>query len=525
MATIRGVVLDENERPLSDVNVSYGKSRGTVTNDNGFYLIKIPAEETIVLVFSHLTFKRLQAPFNLKNGQEMEFNPVLKSSTVQMTEVVINTSTKQRVDGITTIAPETIRTIKGAQPGVENILKTLPGVNISNELSTQYSVRGGNFDENLVYVNEIEVYRPFLIRSGNQEGLSFVNTDLVQNVSFSAGGFQARYGDKISSVLDINYRNPVRFGASVDMSLLGASLAFEGITKDSKLSFIAGARYRNNTLLLSSLETEGIVEPVFTDVQTFLTYRFSDKFHLSFLGNASSNQYNFEPQNRQTNFGTIQDPIALLVAYEGQEQDQYSTFFGAIKGHYFLNNTTNLKLIASAYHTKEQEYFDILARYRLGEVNSNIGDEDLGEVEFSEGVGSQLNHARNNLDAVIVNIEHRGDTKPDKNSTLEWSVKYSFEDIRDRLVEWEVIDSAGFSIRPPVAGQSNEQPYEPFTGPLVPFQNIRALNKVQINRLQAFLQYSKNLKWGDADVFYNVGIRAHHWTIGGKVWKLIHKSR
>jgi hypothetical protein len=516
MATIRGVVLDENERPLSDVNVSYGKSRGTVTNDNGFYLIKIPAEETIVLVFSHLTFKRLQAPFNLKNGQEMEFNPVLKSSTVQMTEVVINTSTKQRVDGITTIAPETIRTIKGAQPGVENILKTLPGVNISNELSTQYSVRGGNFDENLVYVNEIEVYRPFLIRSGNQEGLSFVNTDLVQNVSFSAGGFQARYGDKISSVLDINYRNPVRFGASVDMSLLGASLAFEGITKDSKLSFIAGARYRNNTLLLSSLETEGIVEPVFTDVQTFLTYRFSDKFHLSFLGNASSNQYNFEPQNRQTNFGTIQDPIALLVAYEGQEQDQYSTFFGAIKGHYFLNNTTNLKLIASAYHTKEQEYFDILARYRLGEVNSNIGDEDLGEVEFSEGVGSQLNHARNNLDAVIVNIEHRGDTKPDKNSTLEWSVKYSFEDIRDRLVEWEVIDSAGFSIRPPVAGQSNEQPYEPFTGPLVPFQNIRALNKVQINRLQAFLQYSKNLKWGDADVFYNVGIRAHHWTIGGE---------
>jgi hypothetical protein len=147
---------------------------------------------------------------------------------------------------------------------------------------------------------------------------------------------------------------------------LGQGLAFEGITKDSKLSFIAGARYRNNTLLLSSLETEGIVEPVFTDVQTFLTYRFSDKFHLSFLGNASSNQYNFEPQNRQTNFGTIQDPIALLVAYEGQEQDQYSTFFGAIKGHYFLNNTTNLKLIASAYHTKEQEYFDILARYRLG---------------------------------------------------------------------------------------------------------------------------------------------------------------
>jgi len=240
------------------------------------------------------------------------------------------------------------------------------------------------------------------------------------------------------------------------------------------------------------------------------------KFHLSFLGSISSNQYNFQPADRQTNFGTIQDPIALLVVYEGQEQDQYSTYFGAFKGHYFINSRTNLKLLASVFHTQEQEHFDILARYRLGEVNTNIGDEDLGEVEFSEGIGSQLTHGRNDLDAMIVNIEHRGDTKPKENATLEWSVKYSYEDIRDRLVEWEVIDSAGFSIRPPTVDQNNEQPYEPFTGPIVPFQSIRALNDAQINRFQAFFQYSENTRWGTNDVFYNIGLRAHHWTVSGK---------
>jgi hypothetical protein len=345
--------------------------------------------------------------------------------------------------------------------------------------------------------------------------LSFVNTDLVQNVDFSAGGFQAKYGDKLSSALDITYRNPVSFGVRVDLSLLGGSVAAEGLSKDSKFTYLVGARYRDNSLLLNSLETEGIVEPIFTDVQGYFTYRFSDKFHLSFLGNISSNEYNFQPQNRQTNFGTIQDPIALLVVYDGQEQDQYTTYFGAFKGHYFLNDQTNLKLITSIYHTQEQEYFDILARYRLGEVNNNIGDENVGDVEFTEGIGSQLTHARNKLDALIVNVEHRGDTKPDEDSTIEWSVKFSHEDIRDRLVEWEVIDSAGFSIRPPLANQVNNQPYEAFTGPIVPFQNIRAFNNVQIDRLQAFLQYSKQTSWGENDVFYNLGIRAHHWTISG----------
>ncbi|NRD20337.1 TonB-dependent receptor [Winogradskyella eckloniae] len=512
---IRGVILNEGNVPIENVNIKASTGEGTATNSNGFYELKIPSGSEITVVFTHVSHKKIEQKFNLKNGQELEYNPVMLVEYEQITTVVINSNTRLTTEGVVSIDPTTLRTIKGAQPGVENILKTLPGVNISNELSTQYSVRGGNFDENLVYVNEIEVYRPFLIRSGNQEGLSFVNTDLVQNVDFSAGGFQAKYGDKLSSVLDITYRNPVDFGIRADLSLLGGSLAAETVSKDGKFSGIAGVRYRDNSLLLNSLETEGNVEPVFADAQTYLTYRFSSKFHLNFLGNLSLNKYNFQPENRQTNFGTLQDPVALLVFYEGQEKDQYQTAFGAFKANYFVNDDLTLKLIASAYHTTEQEYFDIFAQYRLGQVNTNIGDENLGEVEFSEGIGSQLTHARNDLDAFIVNAEHRGDYKIDDKSTIEWSVKYTNEDIRDRLVEYEIIDSAGFSIRPPRFSEPNYQPYESFSGPLTAFEDIRALNRVTINRFQAFGQYSKKTEWNGHEVFYNAGIRTHSWSVSG----------
>ncbi|MEF3079678.1 TonB-dependent receptor [Winogradskyella poriferorum] len=513
---IRGVILDETNEPIEGVNIKASSGDGAATNQNGFYELRIPSDVEVTIEFTHLGHSRIVQKFQLKNGQEIEFNPVMKIEAEQIAEVVISTNTRQNDDGVVNIDPKTLRTIKGAQPGIENILKTLPGVNISNELSTQYSVRGGNFDENLVYVNEIEVYRPFLIRSGNQEGLSFVNTDLVSNVDFSAGGFQAKYGDKLSSVLDITYRNPVAFGMRADLSLLGGSVAAEAVSKDGKFSGIAGVRYRDNSLILNSLETEGNVEPVFADAQTYLTYRFSDKFHLNFLGNISLNQYNFQPENRQTNFGTLQEPVALLVFYDGNEEDEYQTYFGALKANYFVNDNLTLKFIGSAYHTLEQEYFDIFAQYRLGEVNTNIGDENLGEVEFSEGIGSQLTHARNDLDAFIVNAEHRGDYKIDEESTVEWSVKYTHEDIRDRLVEYEIIDSAGFSIRPPNFSIPNLQPYQPYEGPLTAFEDIRALNRVQIDRMQAFAQYSKRTEWGNNEVFYNAGARLHNWTVGGE---------
>lgn len=512
-ATLRGIILDDMNQPIEGVNIK-ANALGTTTNENGFYILKIPANQDITVRFSHVNHKNVTVTFNLKNGEEFEFNPVMNLEVEQIATVIVRGNQRKRVEGITTIDPEIVRTIKGAQPGVENLLKTLPGVNITNELSTQYSVRGGNFDENLVYVNDIEVYRPFLVRSGQQEGLSFVNTDLVRNVEFSAGGFQAKYGDKLSSVLDITYRNPIQFGISTDLSLLGGSLTAEAISKDSKLSGIVGLRYRDNSLLVKAKQTETNYDPKFADAQAYLTYKFTDKFHLSFLGNASINKYNYEPETRQTNFGTLDNPLALLVFYDGQEKDQYQTYFGAFKGSFFASEDLTLKLIASAYHTTEEEYFDILAQYRLGEVNSNIGDEDLGEVEFSEGIGAQLNHARNDLDALITNVEHKGYYDVDDHN-FEWSVKYTHEDIRDRIVEWEVIDSAGFSINPPNIDAFNEQPYSPYVGPLVPFQNIRATNNTKIDRIQAYGQWSQRSTLGEHDVFYNAGVRVHNWTVNG----------
>ncbi len=512
-ATIRGIILDENNTPVANVNIK-ANTKGTVSNNNGFYIIEIPANQDVSIEFTHLSNKKIVSIFNLKNGEDYEFNPVMSTSVEQIATVVVTNKRQREVEGIITLKPETIRKIPGANAGVENLLLTLPGVSNNNELSTQYSVRGGNYDENLVYVNDIEVYRPFLVRSGQQEGLSFVNTDMVQNVDFSAGGFQAKYGDKLSSVLDITYKNPFEFEANADLSLLGGSLSVENISKDSKFSGIVGLRYRDNSLLVKAKETETNFKPSFADAQAYFTYKFSSKFHLSFLGNASINKYNYQPQTRQTNFGTLSDPIALLVFYEGQEKDEYQTYFGAFKGTYFASDDLTLKLIASRYHTTEEEYFDILAQYRLGEVNTNIGDENLGEVEFSKGVGSQLNHGRNDLDALITNIEHKGDFAI-KDNRIEWSVKYTNEDIRDRLIEWEVIDSAGFSIRPPKTIPVNEQPYVPYSGPLESFNNVRATNNTQINRLQAYAQWSKRASLGTSDVWYNAGIRTHNWSVSG----------
>jgi len=511
-ATVSGVILDDTNTPIENVTITFG-SEGTKTSKDGDFTLQIPANKEITLTFSHISFKQVVQTFNLKENESYEFNPVLNYNEEQLGTVIITGGKRERVEGIVTIAPKMLRKIPGGNAGVENILKTLAGVSGNNELSSQYNVRGGNFDENLVYVNEIEVYRPFLVRSGQQEGLSFINSDLVSNINFSAGGFQAKYGDKLSSVLDITYKKPKSFGGSLDASLLGGSISVEGASKNNNLSGILGVRYRDNSLFVNAKETETNYDPKFTDVQTFLTYKASNKLDFNFLGNLAINKYNYQPQSRQTNFGTLQDPIALLVSYDGQEKDQYNSYFGAVKANYKLNDKVNLKLIGSAYHTIEEEYFDILAQYRLGEVNSNIGDENFGEVEFSEGIGSQLNHARNDLDALIYSFEHKGDYTNDKNK-YTWGAKYNYENIRDQVIEWEVIDSAGFSIRPP-GSTPNNQPYTPYSGALDPFQNIRAKNDVTINRVSAFAQYNRDFTLGEHELFFNAGVRTQNWTVSG----------
>ena len=513
-ARIKGVVLDKNNRPVENVNVSYSSS-GTQTNKNGFYDLKVPANQNITIIFTHISLKKITIIFSLDSNEQKEFNPVMSDQEEQMGEVIVTANNKKQVQGITTIEPEMIRKIPGANAGIENILKTLPGVNSNNELSTQYAVRGGNYDENLVYVNEIEVYRPFLIRSGQQEGLSFTNTDLVQNVDFSAGGFQAKFGDKLASVLDITYRKPVQFGASLEASFLGGSLSIDAVSRDKKWSAVTGVRYRNNSLLVNSQETQTNFTPSFADIQTNINFQASAKWQWSFLGNISQNKYQYQPLTRQTNFGTIDNPMALTVFYEGQEKDKYDTYFGALKTTFNASDNFTLKFIGSIFHTLEQEYFDIFAQYRLGEVDSNIGSETFGDVAFTRGIGSQLSHARNDLDALIVNTEIKG-FHDWKENQLEWGMKYTRESIRDRIIEWEVIDSAGFSLNPPIIDlPRNDQPYAPYTGPLVPYQNIRATNFNSINRFSGYAQWSLKSNIGASQVWYNAGIRAHNWGVIG----------
>jgi hypothetical protein len=513
-ATITGIVLDEANIPLSNVNISSG-TFGTATDSNGFYVLTIYADTESQITFSHLGHKDLVLQgLLLSSNETFEFSPILKTDVVQVAGVTVSPRGRKEVTGITSISPEQLLKIPGANAGVENILKLLPGVSSNNELSTQYSVRGGNFDENLVYVNEIEVYRPFLIRSAQQEGLSFVNSSMVQDVTFSPGGFQAKYGDKLSSVLDIVYKTPATFSLQGDFSFLGASVTLETRSKNKKLSSITGFRYRNNALLVNSQQTQSNFNPAFTDVQSYLTYRFSNKFNLSFLGNLSVNNYTNEPLNRQTNFGTLQDPKALTVFYEGKEVNKYSTALGAFKGNYQLNDNTTLKLITSLYHTTEEEYSDVIASYRLGEVDSNLGSETLGEIVSPRGIGSQFNRSRNDLDVLIFNLNHRGIHKR-KNLVMEWGVKYTHEDIRDQLRESEFIDSAGFLVRPPRAEFINNQPEIPFNAPLEAFESLSASNFVKTNRFSGFFQLGKQTKWGVHDVYYNIGIRGQHWTISG----------
>ncbi|TVZ51824.1 carboxypeptidase-like regulatory domain-containing protein [Dokdonia sp. Hel_I_53] len=513
-ATIRGIVLDESTKILSSVSIRY-EENGTTTNSNGFYTLDIPSNTNVTVEFSFLGFKKLTQTFKLEANAEVEFNPILKRDIEQLSAIILTNTPQERVQGIITLSPSAIRKIPGANAGVENLLKSLPGVSNNNELSTQYSVRGGNFDENLVYVNDIEVYRPFLVRSGQQEGLSFVNSDLIQDVAFSAGGFQAKYGDKLSSVLDITYRRPVNFGATIDASLLGGSISAEGISKNGRFTAISGVRYRDNSLLVNAKQTKTNFKPRFFDVQSLLTYKFSNKFQLDFLGNIAVNSYDYKPLTRQTNFGTLAAPVALVVFYSGQEKDIYNTYFGALKGTYAVSENLTLKFISSTYHTQEQEYFDIFAEYRLGTPNTDIGDENLGEVEFTQGIGSQLTHGRNDLDAFFINIAHKG-TYIKENNQIDWGIKYTREDIRDRLEEYEVIDSAGFSIRPPIPDFSNQQPYEPFDAPLEPYTNIRAQNNVTIDRLTAFTQYSKKIDFEQSELWLNAGLRTHQWTVSGE---------
>ncbi len=510
--TIKGVIKNEKGIPIENVSVIFDQ-KGTTSNAKGEYQLQIPSGKFITIIFSHLSHNTLNKRIRVSKNRTVYFSPKLSIKTEVIDSVIIENN-RDKVQGIDNVDIKTVQNLPSANAGIESTLKNIGlGVSSNNELSTQYNVRGGNYDENLVYVNGIEVYRPFLVRSGQQEGLSFVNPDLAQNVRFSAGGFQAKYGDKLSSVLDITYRKPQQFNVKIDASFLGASATIENTFLNNKLSAIFGARYRNNSLFVNSKDIEANFQPSFTDIQTYLSYQLNDKLTLDFLGTFSINDYDYKPFTRRTDFGTLADAQALIVNYQGQENDQYLTLFGALKADYKVSENLTVNLTSSVYNAQEEEYFDIFAFYGIGEVNADFGSDNFGDVEFTQAIGSQLDHARNDLDALIANIQLRTTLKKEDN-IFEFGAKYQVEDIRDRIIEWQVIDSAGFSLRPPGI-PSRDEPYNEFTGPIIPFISTRATNNITIDRLSGFAQWSRRFFINEDQLWLNAGVRAQNWKVSG----------
>ncbi len=507
---VTGVLKNTEGELLNNVSINYQK-KGTVTDAKGFYELEIPANKEITITFSHLSYQIISEKIAVNTGDIVNLDVVLNSKVESIPEVNI-ISKRNEVEGITHVKVETIKNVPSANSGIESTIKiTGLGTSSDNELSTQYKVRGGNYDENLVYVNGIEIYRPFLVRSGQQEGLSFLNTDMTDHVKFSSGGFQAKYGDKLSSVLDITYKKPTDFGINAELNLLGASISIEGINKSKKTSAILGMRYRDNSLLVQSQDIKTNYNPRFADIQTFISHTLNKKWNVDFLGNFSINDYHYIPTSRSTKFGTLQDPKELIVYYDGQENDKYLTSFGAVNFQYLASENVTFDFITSLFNTQEQEYFDIDASYFLGTPSPDAGTAEYGESEFIEGIGSQLDHARNALDALIGNIETKAHINKGKNQ-FEIGFKFQHENIKDRLIEWQIIDSAGFSLRPP-NHISNLQPYEPYEGPLVPFQDVRATNDTDMQRISGFAQWNRKMDWNGHVFWANIGIRAHQWKL------------
>ena len=519
-ATVKGIVTTSKNKPIEGVDITF-LNNGTTTNSLGEYTLEIPADKEISIKFSHLSFTTEIKKIKLEPNKTLLFNITLNQNIEKINEVKIN-GIKKAPQDLISINPADVAKIPGANQGVENVIMTLPGVNNNNELSTQYNVRGGNFDENLVYINGIEIYRPFLVRSGQQEGLSVINESMVKNIKFSAGGFQAKYGDKLSSVLDITYKTPTKFGASINASLLGGSVTVESKALKNKLSILAGVRYRNNNLFINSKDISANAHPNFTDAQTFLSYQFNPKFKLNFLGNLSINNYDYTPTSRRTKFGTITNPLELIVYYNGNENDQFKTLFGALQAEYEVNSNLKINLTTSNYHTIEEEFYDIFANYNLGDVSTDAGNSNFGQVVNNYGIGSQLNHARNELDALISNIELKT-TYRKNNFLVDAGFKYQQEDFKDRIKEYEVIDSVGFNVRP-LNSYINNQPYEPFTGPIVPYQSVNAANNIKITRAEAFLQFSENREINSTKIYYNLGARAHNWNVISSDFSTVHQT-
>ncbi len=493
---IQGKIVDNEDKPLEFVTIRVeGAALGTNSGLDGFYQLACPQQDTINVVFTCIGYDEVKRTLiDAKGDVAMNVRMVEKSkelSEIEVTEFKKQTNTMQLIDGeVFKLSPD----VSGGS--VEALLTTMAGVNSSNEMSSQYSVRGGTYDENSVYINGIEVYRPQLISSGQQEGLSIINPDMVDAISFSTGGFSAEYGDKMSSVLDISYREPQAFEGGVSLSLMGGSLALGHST--TKFSQLHGVRYKRNASLLSSMETKGEYDPNFFDYQTNLTYKFNNKFKVSFLGNIAINNYKFKPVNRTTNFGTSENAKQFKVYFDGQEKDKFETYFGALSLNYRHSKSTDFSLLASGYLTNELVAYDISGEYWLDEAGTSGEDGIGGEL----GVGRYHEHARNRLKASVFSLALKGNTSINRHN-ISYGLTFNHEDVHDRSKEWELRDSAGFSL--PSTGVDVNVIY-----------NLESRHDFSSNRVSFYAQDTYKLYTKAGLFVLNGGLRFSYWDFNSE---------
>ena len=494
---IHGKVIDAQDSPLEFVTVRIdGTAIGTNTGIDGTFKLSCPppANDTLVVVFSCIGYEELRRKLINPKG-DMALNVRMQSKDHALQEIQV-TDFRKQTNQMQTIDAESYKLAADATGGsIESMLTTLAGVNSTNEMSSQYSVRGGTYDENSVYINGIEVYRPQLISSGQQEGLSVINPDMVGSVNFSTGGFGVEYGDKMSSALDITYRQPESFEGAVSASLMGASASIGQSTR--RFSQLHGIRYKRNSSLLSSMETKGEYDPNFFDYQTNLTFKFSNKLKASFLGNIAVNNYKFTPVNRETNFGTSTDAKSFKVYFDGHEKDRFETYFGALNLTYTHSRSTELSLLASGYLTNELVAYDISGEYWLDQAGTTGSGNPDNAVGGELGVGRYHEHARNRLKMSVFSLGIHGHTSI-RNNNLTYGFQYNHQTIMERTREWELRDSAGFTL--PSDGQNIRMIY-----------NLTSRQNISTNRLAFYVADSYRLNTSVGYFAFNAGLRFSYW--------------
>lgn len=494
---IHGKVIDAQDSPLEFVTVRIdGTAIGTNTGIDGTFKLSCPppANDTLVVVFSCIGYEELRRKLINPKG-DLALNVRMQSKDHALQEIQV-TDFRKQTNQMQTIDAESYKLAADATGGsIESMLTTLAGVNSTNEMSSQYSVRGGTYDENSVYINGIEVYRPQLISSGQQEGLSVINPDMVGSVNFSTGGFGVEYGDKMSSALDITYRQPESFEGAVSASLMGASASIGQSTRP--FSQLHGIRYKRNSSLLSSMETKGEYDPNFFDYQTNLTFKFSNKLKASFLGNIAVNNYKFTPVNRETNFGTSTDAKSFKVYFDGHEKDRFETYFGALNLTYTHSRSTELSLLASGYLTNELVAYDISGEYWLDQAGTTGSGNPDNAVGGELGVGRYHEHARNRLKISVFSLGLHGHTSI-RNNNLTYGFQYNHQTIMERTREWELRDSAGFTL--PSDGQNIRMIY-----------NLTSRQNISTNRLAFYVADSYRLNTSVGYFAFNAGLRFSYW--------------